>query len=60
MGSGGERGEVEACRLAYLVEDGCELLEEVLHVQETGLKLLNIAGGGVWLSTRDGGGRGGR
>ena len=45
MGSGGERGEVEACRLAYLVEDGCELLEEVLHVQETGLELLNIAVG---------------
>ena len=59
MGSGGERGEVEACRLAYLVEDGCELLEEVLHVQETGLELLDIAVG-VWLSTRDGGGRGGR
>ncbi len=43
MGRGGERGEVEAGSLAYLVEYGCELVEEVLHVQETGLELLDIA-----------------
>ena len=45
MGNGRERGKVEVRRLAYFVEDGCEVLEDVQHVVETSLEHLNVAVG---------------